>query len=98
VNCETHALLGYWDFHGKSIDEAWYLLDGLLGIHLSSRRLVVFLDIHYLIFVHSMLDFITPFFYVTCVILLTMILICTLIMHAILNLTLHNLGTILTLF
>jgi len=36
-------------------------LSGFLGIHLSLRMLVMSLDIHSLILVHSMLDPITPF-------------------------------------
>jgi len=39
----------------KNVNEARY---GLLGIHLSLRRLVVFLDIHSLILAHSILDLI----------------------------------------
>ena len=27
LNSETRALLEYWDFHGKNIDEIWYLLE-----------------------------------------------------------------------
>jgi len=26
VNSKTHTLLGYWDFYGKNVDDAWYLL------------------------------------------------------------------------
>jgi len=29
VNNETRILLQYWDFHGKSVDEAWSLLEGV---------------------------------------------------------------------
>ena len=48
-------------------------LSGLFAIHLNLRRLVVFLDIHFLILVHFMLDLIMHFFGVISVILLTMI-------------------------
>ena len=48
-------------------------LSGLLGINLNLRRLVVFVDIHVLILVRSMLDLIMPLFSVISVILLTMI-------------------------
>jgi len=48
-------------------------LSGLLKIHLSLRRLVVFLDIHYLTLVHSVLDLIMLVFGVTCLILITML-------------------------
>ena len=48
-------------------------LSGLLKIHLSLRRLVVFVDIHYLIVVHAMLDLIMSLFGVACVILITML-------------------------
>ena len=27
VNNETQILLQFWDFHGKSVDEAWCLLE-----------------------------------------------------------------------
>ena len=27
MNSKTHALLEYWGFHGKGLDEAWYLLE-----------------------------------------------------------------------
>jgi len=27
VNSKIRTLLGYWDFHGKNIDDAWYLLE-----------------------------------------------------------------------
>ena len=27
VNCKTHILLELWSFHGKNVDEAWYLLE-----------------------------------------------------------------------
>ena len=52
------------------MDEAWCLLELLLVIYLSLRRLVVFLDILSLILVHSMLDVIMLHFSVTCVALL----------------------------
>jgi len=70
---------------------------GLLGILLSLRRLVVFLDILFLIHVYSMLDRIMLLCGVTCVILLIIILRHVLIMHAMLNLALHDLGTVLML-
>ena len=69
-------------------------LNGLLRIRLSFRRLVLFLDIHFLIIVHFMLDCFMLLFGVICVILLTMKLICVLIMHAMHNLTLYHPGTI----
>jgi len=46
---------------------------GLRGIHLSLTRLVVFLDIHFLILVNSILDLIMLLFCVISVILLAMI-------------------------
>ena len=72
-------------------------LSGMLGIHLNSRRLVMFLDIHSLMLVHAILDLIMPHFDVTCVILLTIILISVLITHVMLNLILHHPETILML-
>ena len=72
-------------------------LNGLLGIYLSLRRTVVFLDIHFLILAHSIVDLIILLFGVICVILLTMLLIRVLIMHAMCNPTLYHPGTILML-
>jgi len=67
-------------------------LSGLLGIHLSLRKLVVFLDIHSLILVRFILDLIMLYFGVICVILLIVKLIRALIIHVILNLTLYYPG------
>jgi len=72
-------------------------LSGLLGTRLSLTRLVVFRDILFRLLVHSIMDRIMLPFGVTCVILLTIILDHVLIMHVMLNLTLHHLGTILML-
>ena len=69
----------------------------LLGVHLGLRRLVMFLDIYSPILMHSMLDLVIPLCGVTCVILLTMLLDHALIMHAMLNLTLYHLETMLML-
>jgi len=70
---------------------------GLLGIHLNLRRLLLFLNIHFLILAHSILDHIMPFFGLICLILLTTILIRVLIMHAMCNLTLYHPGIMLML-
>jgi len=72
-------------------------LSRLPRIHLSLRRLVVFLDINFLICVHSILDLIMPFFLVTCVIRLTILSIRVLIMHAMFNLILNHSGIVLML-
>ena len=72
-------------------------LSGLLGTHLSLKRLVVFVDILFSILVHFMLDLIMLLFGVTCVILMTIVLHHVLIMHVMLNLTLHHPGAILML-
>jgi len=72
-------------------------LSGLLEIHLSLRKLILFLDIRFLILVHFMLDLIMPLFRVICIILLTMLLIPVLIMHVMRTLTLYHSGTILKL-
>ena len=72
-------------------------LSELRGIHLNLRRLVMFLNIHVLMIVHSILDLIMLIFGVVCVIVLTMKLICVLIMHVMCNLTLHHPETILML-
>ena len=50
------------------------------------------MDIHFVILVHSSLDLIVPLLGVTYVILLTMTLTCVLVMHTMLNLTLHHIG------
>ena len=72
-------------------------LSGLLTTHLSLKRLVVFVDILFAILVHFMLDLTMLLFGVICAILLTIILHHVLIMHVMLNLTLHHPGTILML-
>ena len=72
-------------------------LNGLLGIHLNLRRLLLFRNIHFLILAHSIVDLIMPLFGVICVILLTMLLVHVLIMHAMRSLTLYHHGTILML-
>ena len=72
-------------------------LSGLCGIRLTLRRLVVFLDILFSILVHFMLDLIMSLFSVTCVVLLTILLIDVLIMYVMHNLTLHHPRTILML-
>jgi len=72
-------------------------LNGLYGIRLSLTRLVVFMDIHFITHVHFMLDRIMLLCGVTCVVLLTIMLIHVLITHTMLNLTLHHLGTVLML-
>ena len=64
MNNETRILLQFWDFHGLNVDDAWNLLlwdfHGIyfwdFGILLSLIRLVVFMVIHFLTHVHSMLD------------------------------------------
>ena len=72
-------------------------LSGLLRTHLSLKRLVVFVYILFPILVYFMLDLIMLLFGVTCVILMTIVLHHVLIMHVMLNLTLHHPGTILML-
>jgi len=61
-------------------------LNGLLGIHFNLKRLVVFIDIHFMILVPFMLHHIMLRFGVTCVILLRIMLVHVLIMHVILSL------------
>ena len=72
-------------------------LSELLGIHLILRRLVVFLDNHFLILVHFMLHLIMSLFGVICVIRLTMPLVRVLVIHGVTNLTLYHPRTILML-
>ena len=59
-------------------------LSELLGTHLSLKRLVVFMAIHFMTYVHFMLDFILLLFGVICVIPLTITLVHAPIMHAML--------------
>jgi len=61
-----------------------FCLSGLLGIHLSLKRLVAFVDIHFMVHVHSMLDLIMLLFGGTCVILLLIMLVHVRIMHTVL--------------
>jgi len=96
VNNETRILLRYWNFHCKIIDEAWPLLEWIAWIRLSLKRLVIFRDVIFLFLVHFMLDHIMLLCGVTCVVL-TIILHHALIMHVMLNLTLHHQGTVLML-
>jgi len=72
-------------------------LSGLYGTFLSSRRLIVFRDILSLILVHFILDLIISLFGVTCIVLLTVMLIHVLIIRTMFNRTLHQPGTILML-
>ena len=58
-------------------------LSGLHGIHLSLRRLVVFLDIHFISHVHFILGHIMLLFGFICVILLSIMLVYVLIMHTV---------------
>jgi len=52
VNSETRTLFEYWGLLAKSLIRQGICLSGLLGIHFSLKKLVVFLDIHSLIFGH----------------------------------------------
>ena len=60
-------------------------LSGLLGIYLNLKRLVVFLDVLFLILMHSMLDLIILHFGVICVGLLIIVLLHVDSIHAILS-------------
>jgi len=59
-------------------------LSRLLRTRSSLKRLVVFMDIYFMIHVHSMLNRTMLLFGVTCVILLSIMLVHVLIMHAVL--------------
>jgi len=48
-------------FSVKALIRNGICLSRLLGIHLNLRKVVVFLDNHFLILVRSMLDIICPF-------------------------------------
>jgi len=56
VNSKTRILLEYWGFMVKALMKHVICLGGSLELHLSLRRLVVFLDIHFLILVCSIVD------------------------------------------
>ena len=74
-------------FIEKNVEKLGLCLSGLHGIRLNLRRLVVFLNIHFMILVRFMLDCTMLLFGVTYVILLPIKLVHVLIMHAILSLT-----------
>jgi len=59
-------------------------LSGLLGARLSLKRLVVFIDIHFMVIVHFMLNRFILLCGVTCVILLPIMLVHVLLMHTVL--------------
>ena len=65
-------------------------LIGVLGIPLSLRRLVVFVDIILLILMHSILYLSMLIFGVTCEVLLTIILLHVLPMHTMLKLIIFS--------
>jgi len=56
VNNETRILIQFWDFHSKMSMKLGIYLSGLHGIHLSLKRIVVFLDILFPTHVHFMLN------------------------------------------
>ena len=68
-------------FNAKVLLKLGLCLSGLLRIHSSLRRLVVFQDTLFLTHEHSMLDHIMLLFGVTCVVLLTIMLYHVLIMR-----------------
>jgi len=98
VNSKTRILLEYWGFLAKSIDDTWYLLEwiALDSFEFEKASYVSAYSFHnpcasysrsyYATFwcdLYNSFDHVTNF--------------CVLIMHAILNLTLHHPGIILTL-
>jgi len=85
VNNKPRILYNIGIFMVKMSMKHGVCLSGLLGTHnLSLKRLVVFMDIHFMFLVHSMIDRIMLLFGVTCVIPLTITLVHILIMHAML--------------
>jgi len=84
VNKKTRILLQFWDFIVKMLMKLGLCLNGLLGIRLNLKRLVVFMVIHFMIHVHSMLNHTMLIFRVICVILLPIMLVHVLIMHTVL--------------
>ena len=80
VNNETQILLQFWDFHGRTVDEAWSLLEWVAwDSFLSLIRLVVFVDIIFPILMPFMLDRTMLLFGVICVILLPITLVLALL-------------------
>ena len=75
VDSETQILLQYWDFHCLNVDEAWNLLEWIAWDSFEFKRLVVFLDIYFMIHVQSMLNRTTLLLGVICVILLPILLV-----------------------
>ena len=71
-------------FMVKILVKLGFCLGGLHGTRLSLIRLVVFMDILFLILMLSMLNRTMLLFGVTCVILLSIMLVHVLIMHAVL--------------
>ena len=67
VNSETRILLQFWDFHCKSVDEAWNLLEWVAWDS--------FMDIHFMIFVRFILNRTIFLFGVICVIILSIMLV-----------------------
>jgi len=97
VNNETGILLQYWDFHGQNVDEAWYLLEWITWDSFEFEKASCVSRFFFPTHVHSILDHIMLLFDVTYVILLTIILHHVLIIHVVINLTLHHQGIVLIL-
>jgi len=97
VNSKTRIRLEYWDFHGKNVDDALYLLEWIAWDSFEFEKASC-------VSRYSFLDpcafycrsYYAPFG-VICVIPLTILLVRVLIMHAMISLTLYHLGTILML-
>jgi len=87
VNSKTRVLLEFWVSVLKVLMRHIICLSGMPGIHLSLKRLVMSLDVHFPILAHSIPYLIMSLFGVICVALLTMKRIRVPIMHAMINLT-----------
>jgi len=84
VNNETRILYNFVIFMVKMLMKLGLCLCGLHGIHLSLKRPVVFMPIHLMTHVHSMLNHIMLLCGVICVILQPIMLVHVLIMHVVL--------------
>ena len=84
VNNETEFFYNFGIFIVKMLMKHGICLNGLLGIRLSLKRLVAFLDIYFMFHVHSMLNRTVLLCGVTCVILLLIMLVHVRIMHTVL--------------
>jgi len=97
TNSKIRSLLIFWGFHGKNVDEAWSLLEWIAWASFEFEKASCF----YGNSLHDPCAFYARSYYaplwLTCVVLLTIMLNHVLIIHAMLNLTLHHIRTVVML-